>query len=230
LLAGPAHADRLNELLFNYEAGRAFARSMQRSVVPLRAYKKMPAHLDPSTAQPIIGFAVAVAGPKGGRARLLTSGPIAKEAVRIDLRSPSGRWVRVDKAVTLGDGAIGELTCDDFWLRAELVALALNSTIELKRTTPVFAVDGLHAQFPTLRKGLVVNVIDPDKAPVKGVYINDIRFAHGTALLAADGSLLGINYRRAPDSDERSLAIDAETLGAWLSPKSKTADPKPAAP
>lgn len=225
-IGSSASADRLNELLFDYQTGREFAASLERTVLELRIHPHVVSDLaDPSFVSTYGALSVAVRD-ESGRARLLTSGPLAAAARLIEVRAPSGRWFRVGSVVQLGEGVVAELNVGDEAFRGALDPVGLELELTLRRTTPVFTVSGTGTGFPMLVKGLVIEAM---KEPLKGLFINDLGFIPGTPLLTADRRLVGLNFRPHPSEERQSVAVGAEQLRAWLHPEGPQADPDTAA-
>lgn len=219
MLPAIAEADKLGDVLFDQAAAKRFATQAQRTVLELRVQPKRPEWADPR-GTPTVGALAAAVLDGNGRAHLVTSGPLCAEADTVEVRSPSGRWVRTTSRV-LGDGAACELTTSDFFLWAELTPAALDVVRPLRQTRPVLTVANTSTTLPALVKGTVMEVM---KAPLEGIFIVDIAFPLGTPLLAPDGRLVGLNFRPHPSDRRLAVAVAAKSLDAWLRSKSPADD------
>lgn len=226
LVPAVSGADRLAKLLFDMQFQATYARELSRSVVALEIEPKRAAELDDTLKQVLPAFAVAVRVPAG--LRLLTGGPIAAEAAVIWVISPSGRRVRVTGTQQLGGGEIAALEVPDFLLWSELAPLSLDETIELKVSTPLFAVDALRSARPFLVKATVMEVLELEA--LKGLFVTDLRFPHGTPLLSADNTVLGVAFRAHPDKPGLVVGVTWKRLRAWLHPESPADDKTTPAP
>ncbi len=193
MLALPAGADRLGDILLDYDKARAFAHELAGSVVLVRFDPPTQPDVEPLGIDARLGFAAVIDGPKGQA--LIASGALAEGAVGVDVRAPSGRWSRCRGFVKLGDGAAVRLDCGDPFLWLELTPLPV-STAEAKKTTPLFTIGGVGTANPSLHRGVVMEELE--------------------APLAGAGTLMGINYCPHPKDRRKSMAVSAETLRAWL--------------
>jgi hypothetical protein len=210
LTAPNASADRLDALLLDYHAAGAFVAELSSSVVRIAVEPRKDPLVTIVGDPARLGTAVAIAGPAGPV--LVASGALAQDAQSIDVRTPSGRWIRCSGGVLLGDGALRRLDCTDPWLWVELKPLPLSQkTAGL--SVPVFTVAGQGTAHPSLHRGLIAEVLP---RPLHGVVIVDLAAPWGAPMLSADGHVLAVSFRPHPKDRRLSMAVTAETLSAWL--------------
>ncbi len=218
-LASSADADRLRDILLDKQAGTRFAVQAARSVLELRVEPKGPEWAEGRVKSTVGALAIVVVDGAGD-AHVVTSGPLCDGARKVEIRSPSGRWIGSRPALS-DDGATCALRTNDFFFWAEVRPVSLDVDSPLRKTRPVLTVGNPGGTLPTLIKGAVFEVMGP---PLTGLFIVDLPFPLGTPLLAPDGRLVGLSFRPHPKERHLTVAVTAKKIDAWLRTKSSTND------
>jgi len=224
LIAVPAHADHLLRLLIDHEAGQAFGKQLQQSIVIVSVRPQVAQWIDEQFLVERLGAAVAVRD-KNGIVRLLTSGPLLEGHSAVHVRSVSGRTSRVARVKTLGDGALAELLDVEPALLSELTPLALAPNDRAVRELPVFSVGNPGGDHPVLVRGIIVKQLE---APLKGLLLSDISAPLGWPLISADKRLIAVNFRPHPKKAGIAIGVSSEMIRAWLHPKDSAKGPRSA--
>ena len=210
--AFPAQADRLVPLLISVEESQKYVDDLKVSVLPVELRPRVEPFMDASMVPAVLALAIAVE-VNGRPPMLLTSGPIAAAAASIRVRAPSGEWTLATGVRLYGEGEVAALEGLNAAFWQQVTPVPMEGEIKVQRTTPVFTIHGAGTPFPVLVHGVVVETF-PEL--LEGVFVTDVAFPHGAPLLTANRTLLGLTFRPHPSDEERSVAVSAEKLRAWV--------------